>query len=136
MSRTCGDCTACCTVLAVHELDKPVNTVCKYDAGGSCAIYSERPQSCRDYECLWLVSEEWMRLAERPDRVGVILDLGNTDRTMLTARQVRPGAFSETTAKKMLNRLAGRAVIYLLDDDRRRIMGPSELVRTKLRVLR
>lgn len=52
--RECGNCSLCCTVMAVRELDKGANTSCVNDCGGSCGIYEQRPQSCRDFECLWL----------------------------------------------------------------------------------
>lgn len=74
----CGNCSLCCKVLAVPELDKPADVRCKHDTGKSCAIYADRPQSCRDVECLWLLTRNRittvsMPASTRPDRCGVVV---------------------------------------------------------------
>lgn len=54
--RECGNCTLCCKMLGVAELKKEQNkwcVHCKIHKG--CMIYSERPESCRDFNCLWLM---------------------------------------------------------------------------------
>jgi uncharacterized protein len=71
MSRVCGDCTLCCTLLAVKELDKPSHKTCEHCDKG-CSIYHRRPQSCKDFECLWL-QEDDMPAELRPDRSHVVL---------------------------------------------------------------
>jgi hypothetical protein len=50
----CGDCTACCTVLAVTELHKPMRRACEHLCRDGCRIYLERPDGCRTFNCLWL----------------------------------------------------------------------------------
>lgn len=89
--RTCGQCTACCTVLGIRELQKPAFQCCPNlaGAGGGCGIYGARPNSCRFYRCEWLDADRDRtglgrkspaKLAglgarrDRPDRLGVILD--------------------------------------------------------------
>ena len=52
--RECGDCTLCCTLLAVEELGKKARSACEHESCSKCSIYETRPQSCRDFECLWL----------------------------------------------------------------------------------
>lgn len=79
--RTCGDCTLCCNLQGVNDLQppKPSCTDCKHmNTGralrrhGGCDIYKRRPQSCQDYKCLWLegLGEE----TDRPDRIGAIFE--------------------------------------------------------------
>lgn len=51
--RECGQCTACCTMLGVTELRKPVNIACDHVCEQGCSIYNSRPQTCRDWSCDW-----------------------------------------------------------------------------------
>lgn len=72
--RTCGECTACCTIKAVPELGKPTQAACTHLCRAQCAIYASRPASCRDYACFWrqgLIDGDERR---RPDHLGVIID--------------------------------------------------------------
>ena len=46
--------SACCTVLAIAELQKPARWACSHLACDHCGIYDQRPQSCRDFNCAWL----------------------------------------------------------------------------------
>jgi hypothetical protein len=62
----------CCSALEIDELKKPAGPACAHcAAGGGCAIYPERPQVCRDFECEWLTSRAFPRHM-RPDRIGTI----------------------------------------------------------------
>jgi len=65
----CGDCTVCCTSTKVPELKKPERTKCKYCEKG-CSIYDQRPQSCAEFECLYLKGG----IDIRPDKCGVIIE--------------------------------------------------------------
>jgi hypothetical protein len=73
--RTCGDCTVCCTAMAIDkpEIHKEAGVTCRHCAGG-CTIYETRPPLCRDYHCGWrqlpILDESW-----RPDRSGVFVEL-------------------------------------------------------------
>ena len=72
--RTCGDCTACCTIKSVPELGKPTQAVCTHLCAARCAIYETRPASCREYACFWrqgLIEGDERR---RPDQLGVLID--------------------------------------------------------------
>lgn len=57
--KTCGTCTACCTVLGIPELKKPAWQQCSHLATGAdgvgCKIYAQRPSSCRKFICGWLL---------------------------------------------------------------------------------
>ena len=59
MTNHCGTCTACCRVFAIPALNKPAGQWCQHcDIGVGCKIYNSRPQTCVEYECLWLQSQK------------------------------------------------------------------------------
>ena len=63
----------CCTALEIPELKKPAGPACpNCILSGGCTIYADRPQVCRDFECLWLNSRE-LPVNMRPDKIGTIL---------------------------------------------------------------
>ncbi len=71
--RTCGGCTMCCKLLGVVELDKPMGVWCAHALKGSgCAIYEQRPQTCRTYDCFWLTHPE-MADYWKPDRSRMVV---------------------------------------------------------------
>lgn len=92
----CGGCTLCCKVMVIPDLTpepKPANEWCRHcDIGRGCSIYADRPQTCRDYACVWLASQgtaQEMPPDLRPDRCRVVIN-GLTDRPGL-ALMVDPG---------------------------------------------
>lgn len=74
--RSCGECTECCRVLAIDELDsgfKKNGVWCpKRKRGTGCTIYDSRPTGCRSFQCLWL--QGIGKPGDRPDRSGIVLD--------------------------------------------------------------
>jgi len=71
--KACGPCTMCCSALEIAELKKPAGPLCAdCHLAGGCAIYPNRPQVCRDFECEWLTRRDLPR-GLRPDLAGVIL---------------------------------------------------------------
>jgi hypothetical protein len=84
-SRQCGDCSLCCKVLRIAELDKPKDSWCpNFEHHVGCRIYADRPPSCRTFMCRWLVDPsmgpEWkpsvckMVLDAKPNLVIVHVD--------------------------------------------------------------
>jgi len=72
--KQCGDCSLCCKVLRIPELEKPKDHWCpNFAAGSGCRIYADRPASCRDFVCRWLVDPsmgpEW-----KPSLCKLVLD--------------------------------------------------------------
>jgi hypothetical protein len=73
--RTCGDCTVCCTVMAIDKPDiqKEAGVTCRHCRGG-CTIKDHWPPLCRDYFCGWrrlkIMDDNW-----RPDRSGVLAEV-------------------------------------------------------------
>ena len=56
LGRSCGTCNLCCKVYSIRELSKPAGQWCTHCVRGSgCAIHPDRPPSCRDFFCSWLV---------------------------------------------------------------------------------
>lgn len=112
--RDCGTCSACCTALAVHKLDKPTYTPCVHQCGDGCGIYNQRPGACRDFQCLWLqghLGEE-----DRPDKLGVIFcatdhpDVGRA--TMLV--ECADGALQANAIRHAITRLATKTPVVLM----------------------
>ncbi len=74
--ESCGSCSSCCYLIAVPELNKLENQLCKYEHNG-CSIYKKRPFGCRNFRCEWLMSHEdvdkvpWP-ISLRPDNSHVI----------------------------------------------------------------
>ncbi len=53
--RQCGNCTLCCKVLEITELDKPRGEWCpRCSAGRGCLAYDARPDECRGFYCGFL----------------------------------------------------------------------------------
>ena len=77
--RECGDCTLCCSVLAIDKPDiqKEAGIPCRYCDRG-CQIHDRRPVVCREFYCAWrtvdIFDDSW-----RPDRSGVFAQLETED---------------------------------------------------------
>ena len=71
--KACGPCTMCCSALEIAEIKKPAGPLCvNCRPAAGCAVYVDRPQVCRDFECQWLTRRDLSRRF-RPDLAGVIL---------------------------------------------------------------
>src|SRR5215470_1533350 len=58
--RSCGDCSLCCKLPQIDELEKPEGVWCRHCAPrrGGCMIYETRPLPCRVFHCSWLINAE------------------------------------------------------------------------------
>jgi uncharacterized cysteine cluster protein YcgN (CxxCxxCC family) len=58
--RSCGDCSLCCKLPQIDELQKPEGVWCRHCAPrrGGCMIYETRPLSCRVFHCSWLINSD------------------------------------------------------------------------------
>jgi hypothetical protein len=107
--RECGTCTACCTVLAVAELHKPMRWTCDHVNCACCGIYESRPQSCRDFNCAWLRGDIPGDESQRPDRLGLLFDFFQstvTGRSRFVVFELWNGAFDEAPAAALLGKMA------------------------------
>jgi hypothetical protein len=102
----------CCKLLGIPELKKQPNVWCsKCKVGKGCGIYPDRPESCRNFECIWLQSQSKMEgglpSELRPDRCKVVF-AGST-RPDLVSVHVDPGkplAWQEPAIQHMIKVLA------------------------------
>ena len=83
-ARRCGTCTLCCKLLTIEELGKPNGQWCPHCVKGrGCAIYSDRPNECRGFQCgyllwpelgeHWLPSRSKLVVAFKPDGMEIII---------------------------------------------------------------
>jgi len=98
-SRSCGDCTVCCTVMGVVSIDKPVDETCKHVEGNRCGIYGSRPSACKEFHCGWRHSFDLLPgVGEegRPDKLGVMFDMASASKVFsggaFVVREAREGA--------------------------------------------
>jgi hypothetical protein len=90
--RSCGSCNLCCKVFAFPELSKPAGAWCRHVATGKgCTIYSDRPDFCRSFFCMWrynaALGPEW-----KPDRARFVLSTYPGGKGMVLAVTLDPGA--------------------------------------------
>ena len=69
---SCGECSVCCELFSIKELNKPKQSMCDKCTGTGCGIYDKRPQTCREYFCFYI--SENLQEEARPDRCGVLFD--------------------------------------------------------------
>ena len=75
----CGNCTACCKNLELHEVPSKIGELCRFcTEGKGCQIYEERPQECAEFLCMWAQMEE-VGEELRPDKCGVIFSRQGDD---------------------------------------------------------
>lgn len=75
--------------MGVAALSKPAGRRCRhYSPARGCGIYAERPQDCRVFNCLWLLTEaldeDW-----KPRRAGFVLH-ADQGRLIVEADPQRP----------------------------------------------
>lgn len=79
MAGFCGECTGCCTVFEIKELQKEFGKPCQHlsKTPPGCGIYTDRPTPCSGYVCLWLdaarTKDRQAPEEMRPDVCGVVL---------------------------------------------------------------
>ena len=94
--HACGGCTACCDVMAAHELRKPFYARCEHLAENGCGIYADRPQSCREFVCVWSTGFMGEAPQWRPDRCGLLFFLRRfADGLWLEIYETHPGAAAD-----------------------------------------
>lgn len=143
LPRRCGPCSACCTVIAVPELQKPADEPCRHLCASGCGIHPDRPESCQRFECQWLRGvlevDGTTDPGLRPDVCGVILDYrpDSVFGEAYVAWEVEAGASTAGAAKAVLDGLSERFLVVLsargpgdtTDRDDPRFLGPPDRVR-------
>jgi len=133
--RECGDCSACCAVLAIDTPDfkKPAGTPCAHLVSHGCGIHPERPPICRAWYCAW------RRVAAlpdeaRPDRSGLLVSL-NFEReprncfegVSITVRALAgTDAIANGMAATVLDTLCDQLVpVWFSDGSKKMLMHPE-----------
>jgi len=109
--RQCGTCTLCCKVLRIDEVENPAGQWCKHCAPGKgCRIHPERPDSCRDFYCLWL-SQEGLGPEWKPEKSKIVLRVElNGQRLAAHVDTGSPGAWRRTPYFEVLKRWSEEAI--------------------------
>lgn len=63
--------------MEVRSLNKACNIWCPHCTKKSCKIYDERPDDCREFNCVWMMTDLPDNL--RPDRCGFVLSTTDAD---------------------------------------------------------
>jgi len=93
--KTCGSCTMCCKLMGIAELKKPAWTQCVHVAAGvGCSIYPDRPRSCRQFICGWLL-DPGMGPELKPDKCHVIFHQQSGQNIVATCDADYPDAWRE-----------------------------------------
>ncbi len=81
--RACGNCSLCCKLLAIPELEKPHGSWCQHckPGAGRCTIYEQRPERCSTFRCLWLQGR--LPDAARPDRIKALFTVSEHEYVVL-----------------------------------------------------
>jgi uncharacterized protein len=73
--RDCTSCGACCAAPDIAALSKPLGVPCVHLAADClCAIYTARPEVCRNYQPDWVCGEV-APLHTLPERVKRFLEI-------------------------------------------------------------
>jgi hypothetical protein len=141
-------------VLGIQELAKPEYQKCPHQrvpdgdssnrlplpVVGDCAIYEDRPASCRAYQCLWLQGALENTPLTRPDSLGVVFGLADMkllDRKVVMAHECWPGAMEGGLAKALVNRLKeSMLVLTVRGSSSRSLTGPPDEVVRAARLMR
>jgi hypothetical protein len=75
VTRKCGTCTLCCTLLPVNSIGKKANQRCPaVRFGKGCTVYRtmQMPPACRLWSCAWILNAP---LLKRPDHGHYVVDM-------------------------------------------------------------
>ena len=114
--RACGSCNVCCVDLTIDEpvLRKAQGIRCLHaQADNSCAIYENRPHTCRTFFCGWRMLK-WVKAGLRPDQSGVLINLREAGRpgenagmgvvfTLLRQDALKADGLAETVAAAVVS---------------------------------
>lgn len=70
--RECGECSLCCKLVGVHEINKLPDEWCCFahkERRRGCKEYVTRPESCRQFTCLWQTEQIKESLSPRETKV-------------------------------------------------------------------
>ncbi|MCW2246488.1 hypothetical protein M2352_002079 [Azospirillum fermentarium] len=105
-NRSCGECTLCCKLMGVPELKKPTAKWCvSCDKGKGCTVYDTRPPSCRNFECFWLMNDDFPE-EMRPDRINALVYFNDTpDSVVLHVDPAKPATVRSKAVQGLIDGL-------------------------------
>jgi Fe-S-cluster containining protein len=132
--RSCGDCSMCCKLPQIDELEKPEGVWCRHCAPrrGGCTIYPARPVACRMFHCSWLVDAdlgpEWRPLTckmivvleEAGRRLAVRVDPNHPDawrRAPYYSQLKRWSRTAVEAGQQVIVHIRRRVIVILPDKD-------------------
>ncbi|MDO9586527.1 MAG: YkgJ family cysteine cluster protein [Brevundimonas sp.] len=132
-ANSCGDCGLCCKLMGVTALQKPTGKWCRrFSKAGGCAIYDERPDDCRVFNCLWLLTEA-LDEGWKPTTAGFVLHSERDGaRLIVECDAARPHDWRREPYETTLRRWAaapGQEVLVFAGSRGVRLGDPDALVR-------
>ncbi len=135
MNRECGTCTACCTTMIVPELNKAAHCDCPF-ANNGCTMYEDRPPTCADWNCLWLLGH--FRDRDRPDKTGYVSwvmpapQVRSWGHPVVAMREIKEGSTVIPAGQRAIKKLtkAKVSVIVIKKDTGRTIYAASGFQKT------
>lgn len=139
--RTCAGCDLCCSVLEIEALQKPAWRACPNlrPGGGGCGVWGDHPDACKNYVCLWRISDDLIPEDLFPASSGILVTMENLS-TWPTSVFIHPPADRPDAWDTPRNRavFAGLAaswncsvVVVREGPDARVIFAPSGRVYTR-----
>jgi hypothetical protein len=124
--KSCGECSLCCKLPRIDELNKPLESWCRHIAAGrGCGIYETRPVSCRAFFCRWILDPvlgpEW-----KPSKCKMILIQEGPKQLLVHVDPAAPGAWRREPYLSQLRRMARNGLAadaVLLIQERGRVMA-------------
>jgi Fe-S-cluster containining protein len=135
--RVCGTCGACCKVYKIDEpFQKAAGAWCTHwKRGSGCAIYADRPETCRRYRCAWI--KGFGRDEDRPDATRVVIDsapamFDDKDDRALRMTEVSVGGLRSDYARRVTDSTLATNVyvLHYTIDGKRRLFLPKQRVLT------
>jgi hypothetical protein len=113
-------------VLGVKELRKPALRWCEHcSIGKGCGIYDGRPESCREFSCLWLSHPETPE-AMKPRLTGVVIWItGDGKNAIALTRRHDPTAWRKPSVLPTLRKLARGLTVIAFSGTRAWLIGPE-----------
>ncbi len=104
--KTCGSCTKCCKVMGIPEIKKRPWEECPNVVPGlGCNIYADRPRSCRQFICGWLL-DPYMGPDLKPENCHVVFYQRSEQHIVATCDADYPDAWRAPNVIAFLHRLA------------------------------
>jgi hypothetical protein len=113
--RDCGSCTACCRTLSIQDgfVSKPERVHCEHVCEQGCQVYDIRPNTCRNFICLWRSGHLEGDDRRRPDQLGLMLHMTQTrfgDHVMCW--ELKPNAVKDN--RYLLDKIATKKLVLVM----------------------